>query len=161
MADVPHQNQYERRGDRVWCRRHDVLFAMTGVCLKCTSDPGPEADIALDEQLGPAPEGCQSTTDIERELARTADLTLASVHAFLAPPAKAALVPGKGEGKRRAAPKPASKFLALGFKGLEQWLKIKRAQVEIARAREDAELVRRRESVLAARRRGRSTGGRN
>jgi len=58
-------------GDRIRCARHDVIFRQgREICAKCKTDPGPELELELDVPDAP-PEGCLSSTELERRL--TAD----------------------------------------------------------------------------------------
>jgi hypothetical protein len=128
-----------REGDKVRCRRHDVLFDPSmGSCATCDKDPGPEITSDGDTDLPAAPDGCLSSESIERWFV---SLAVAS---------------------RRAATKIAKgKIVTLQSestvaKHREVAIKAMRAAAEFALRREDEAIVRAREKRIRDRMRGAS-----
>ena len=58
--------QYERRGNKQFCARHETLFGRAESCAGCVADPGTASADEPDE-VEPPPEGCLATLAIERE----------------------------------------------------------------------------------------------
>lgn len=145
MATTPYVNEGDQK---TRCTLHGIVFA-TGVesCPGCIDDPGAPLD-DLAEPAEPAPDGCLSTTDVERAFVAIAGELAASIASIRAGKAKRT-----GKGTRK---KPAPAVLDIRAwnaiaKLQAERVKALRSAGEYARARETEATVarRRRENRLA------------
>lgn len=127
--------RYTNRDGGLWCAVHGVTFAVTGSCDGCDAEPGDPLEPPIDA-MPPAPMGCESTLELERGMLATAR-ELDNQRRTLS----------KGKVKDLHAYNTISKLAEVA-------LKYRRAVVEVATRREDAQIQAERERRDRERQRG-------
>lgn len=135
---------WEQVGDKYRCLRHGVIFGALESCSQCVSTASSLSvyDLADEDDEGiPAPDGCATTEQHEREFT--------SLAAFAETQARK-VAEGYGKARGRVRPNPMG-----AMKILDTAIKARRAASALARAREDDALVMRLERRRQALQRGR------
>lgn len=147
---------HQVEGERIRCLRHGVTFDRISSCAACDAEPGEAIAAGHDAPLPPAPAGCVSSVELERQVAAELEVIRSAARDLGArAPCSAPLVK-RGKAKNRKPPKPDRVKLSTAAKLWDTWLKGVRVLAHLVAAREDAELVRQRERIDAERARGAS-----
>lgn len=74
---------WESDGENIRCTRHGVTFGRLEHCPQCTADPPPPEKAEDDRPIDP-PDGCLSTTELERRAVELMDVIMEALRSLRA-----------------------------------------------------------------------------
>lgn len=130
-------HQWERRGEKRFCKTHGVEFALTEACGTCADQRGEPAQLEQVAAQIKWPDGCPSFEEVWRELGKDV-VELTGVRTALLGRKNAAV---KGGLRAQKALVVDTHMVNSYCKVQDQLTKIRRTQLELAAKYEDNELT--------------------